>query len=134
MREKHRRLYSKYTASFSPDAIHAWEGSIRAWVQDNTNPDPYREPHCRAFFFKVASARIDNVCRSGTTLADVRLELANDEEQAARAGVLSAHEVSASSFVDAGLEIEDQQCVLIQSVLYFYRSFLGVYFGRRSVA
>jgi hypothetical protein len=45
------------------------------------------------------------------TEADVLLKLEEEEAERVNAGVPGIHSVSPSSFVTAGLEVEDQQCV-----------------------
>lgn len=45
----------------------------------------------------------------GTTLADIRLQLANEDIAAATQGHVSMHEVTPSNFLINGLELEDQQ-------------------------
>jgi hypothetical protein len=48
-------------------------------------------------------------CLTGTTMADVRLELAREEAADADHGNKSAHEITASLFLMRGLELEEQQ-------------------------
>ncbi|KAJ7164821.1 hypothetical protein C8R43DRAFT_1122699 [Mycena crocata] len=47
--------------------------------------------------------------QSGLTEAQVRLQLSQEEQELAASGVPSLHDVSPSSFIYAGLELEDQQ-------------------------
>jgi hypothetical protein len=42
---------------------------------------------------------------------EVRLQFAKEEEEEAQKGTPTLHEVTPSSFVAAGLDLEDQQCV-----------------------
>jgi hypothetical protein len=44
-----------------------------------------------------------------TTERDIRLQLVKEEEAEASRGILPPHDVSPSSFLHAGLELEDQQ-------------------------
>lgn len=44
---------------------------------------------------------------------EVRLQFAKDEEEGAKLGVPALHEVTPSGFIAAGLELEEQQCVLL---------------------
>lgn len=46
---------------------------------------------------------------AGTTLADVRLELAREDGKAVMAGDLPVHEVSLGAFVALGIDIEERQ-------------------------
>jgi hypothetical protein len=45
------------------------------------------------------------------------LKLAEDESQRASAGITALHEVSACSFIVAGLELEDQQYAIMYAPL-----------------
>jgi hypothetical protein len=42
---------------------------------------------------------------------EVRLQFAKDEEEEVQKGTPTLHDVTPSSFVAAGLNLEDQQCV-----------------------
>lgn len=46
-------------------------------------------------------------------MADVKLELAREEEADARRGAQNAHEVTASRFLAMGLDLEEQQYVML---------------------
>ena len=50
---------------------------------------------------------------SGTTTADVRLELAKEEAAEAGRGIIRSHETSPSTFLVVGLELEEQQYALL---------------------
>lgn len=45
----------------------------------------------------------------GETMADVKLELAQEEAAAAARGIIRSHQTSASTFLTVGLELEEQQ-------------------------
>ncbi len=47
----------------------------------------------------------------GTTLQDVRLQLAQEDAAEAAKGVISPHTTSMAVFLTKGLELEDQQYV-----------------------
>jgi len=53
--------------------------------------------------------RLSSYVIIGPSEADVRLQLAEDEATQAAMGVPSLHKVSASSFMVAALDLEDQQ-------------------------
>ena len=57
--------------------------------------------------FVVAGS--SQTCLTGTTMADVRLELTREEAADANRGDESAHEITASLFLTQGLELEEQQ-------------------------
>jgi hypothetical protein len=43
MKEKHRALADRYSETFPPEQIAQWMEVMRAWHEDNTNPDPFAE-------------------------------------------------------------------------------------------
>jgi hypothetical protein len=45
----------------------------------------------------------------GSSMADVRLELAKEEVEEAEGGRIQLHETSPNIFLQIGLELEDQQ-------------------------
>ncbi|KAH7917878.1 hypothetical protein BV22DRAFT_1025551, partial [Leucogyrophana mollusca] len=91
MEAKHQDLFEKLTSTFAPALVAKWEESVTRWEADPKAPNPYEEP------------------LSGTTLVDVRLELANEEAAEAARGVITPHETTSSSWLIAGLDLEDQQ-------------------------
>ncbi|KAH7904426.1 hypothetical protein BJ138DRAFT_1106840 [Hygrophoropsis aurantiaca] len=91
MEAKHQDLFEKLSATFPPALVTKWEESVTTWEANPKAPNPYEEPV------------------SGTTLVDVRLELANEEATQAAMGVLTPHETTSSSWLIAGLDLEDQQ-------------------------
>ncbi|KAI0037995.1 hypothetical protein FA95DRAFT_1506217, partial [Auriscalpium vulgare] len=68
-----------------------WFEMMRVYDSNKKAPNPYKEPN------------------AVTTLADVRLELADEEAVEAARGHLSPHETTASVFIHVGLDIEEQQ-------------------------
>ncbi|TDL22048.1 hypothetical protein BD410DRAFT_815199 [Rickenella mellea] len=88
---KQKTLFREFSATFSAESITKWDEMIEAWHADSTKPDPYKD-----------SAK-------ATTLADVRLALVNDEAVQAASGNLALHNVTPSSFLHTGLDLEEQQ-------------------------
>ncbi|TFY73759.1 hypothetical protein EWM64_g10254 [Hericium alpestre] len=72
-----------------------WEEMVLAFEQDHLNPNPYEET------------------MKTTLLADVRAEIQIEEAEKAARGVMSLHEMTASTFLTVGLDLEEQQCVLL---------------------
>ncbi|KAI0059390.1 hypothetical protein BV25DRAFT_1871612 [Artomyces pyxidatus] len=91
--EKHMAAYEEHTATFPQPVLDRWEAMIEAWDKDHKKPNPYHEP------------------AAVHTVADVRLELAQEEAADAARGVVSLHETSASVFLSTGLELEDMQAL-----------------------
>ena len=48
---------------------------------------------------------------AGTTMTEVRLELANEESLDAARGKETLHDVSVARWLTMGLDLEEQQCV-----------------------
>ncbi|KAF9054301.1 hypothetical protein BJ165DRAFT_1522843 [Panaeolus papilionaceus] len=90
----HTENFEKFSAMFNEEAVAQWEEMTFAWEQDRTKPNPYKEKD------------------STLTLQDVCLQLATEDEIAARSGEVAPHKISMSSFLLTGLEIEDQQQLL----------------------
>ncbi|KAJ7788725.1 hypothetical protein B0H14DRAFT_2627987 [Mycena olivaceomarginata] len=73
------------------DRVPAWKKMVEEFEADGTKKNPYE--------IKI----------SGMTESEVRLKFATEEEEEAKNGVPALHEVTPSSFVTAGLELEGQQ-------------------------
>ncbi|TDL13533.1 hypothetical protein BD410DRAFT_735251, partial [Rickenella mellea] len=94
---KQRAIFADFSATFSTDQIAEWDVMITQWEQDKRKPDPYSETE------------------KATTLADIRLELAKEDTGRAEAGQIALHNVSPSSFIFMGLELEEQQAIRFRS-------------------
>ncbi|KAI0055824.1 hypothetical protein BV25DRAFT_1815103, partial [Artomyces pyxidatus] len=92
--EKQTKQFNELNATFPVEVTARWEKMIRDWDDDSRCPNPYHEP------------------TTADASADVRLELAQEEAEEAARGQLSLHEMSASVFLNVGLELEEQQYVL----------------------
>ncbi|TDL16540.1 hypothetical protein BD410DRAFT_816721 [Rickenella mellea] len=88
---KQRVLFQEFSTTFSTEELAEWNAMIEAWHADPSKPDPYEE-----------SAKM-------TTLADVRLALANEEAGQAASGNLATHHITPSAFLHTGLDLEEQQ-------------------------
>lgn len=75
------------------DRVPVWTAMVEAYEADSTQPNPYE------------------VAKSGLTEADIRLAFAKEEEEQAAKGIPAIHEVSPSTFIIAGLDLEEQQYV-----------------------
>ncbi|TDL14376.1 hypothetical protein BD410DRAFT_697320, partial [Rickenella mellea] len=95
MQVLHGNVFKQFSASLNPQHILKWRQMVTAWHADNTCPDPYSQPFSE-----------------GKSLAKAKLELAKQEAVDASAGVISPHEISASTFLSSGLELEEQQRAL----------------------
>lgn len=64
---------------------------VAAWDADHSQPNPYVEP------------------AQGTSLAALKLELAEEEAKDAVRGILRSQEKSATAFLFNALDLEDEQ-------------------------
>ncbi|KAI0054627.1 hypothetical protein BV25DRAFT_1843527 [Artomyces pyxidatus] len=92
--EKQRLIFEELEKTIPSNLAHVWEEAVLAWDADKSRPNPYKEPECT------------------NTTANMRLELAQEEAEEAARGVIALHEMSASVFLSAGMELEEQQHVL----------------------
>lgn len=75
---------------------------VEAYEDDATKPNPYELP------------------KSGATEADVRLNFAKLEAEQVARGIPTIHDVSPSTFIMAGLDLEEQQCVYFLLLFSLY--------------
>ncbi|KIM81446.1 hypothetical protein PILCRDRAFT_53455, partial [Piloderma croceum F 1598] len=75
-----------------------WETELSAWMQDKSLPDPYRIPALHV------------------TLAQVRLELAEEDKKRVEEGITVSCDVSASGFLTLGMDIQGQQELIRREV------------------
>ncbi|KZT03347.1 uncharacterized protein LAESUDRAFT_761931 [Laetiporus sulphureus 93-53] len=91
MRQKHRDIFNRFSDTFAPAVIKEWEDIHEAWQQNhNHKPDPFEEP------------------TSTWTMNAVCLQLAQEDAAEAARGHVAPHEVTASIFLQLGLELEGQ--------------------------
>ncbi|KAI0043482.1 hypothetical protein FA95DRAFT_1498510, partial [Auriscalpium vulgare] len=94
-RDRQKTDFDDADAKIPADVRQEWEGMLEAYEKDHTQPDPYDEP------------------TTTTSLADVRIELAAEEAEQASLGHISPHEMTASMFVSTGMDLQDQQRLLV---------------------
>jgi hypothetical protein len=109
MRAKHRELFAKFNATFKREMEEVWEKMVQDWERDKDKPNPYAEPvnsKSLAYLLYIPSSHI---LLLATTERDIRLQLLKEEEADASRGILPPHDISASSFLQTGLKLEEQQ-------------------------
>ena len=97
MARAQREAHTTFTKTFHPNAISKWSDQVDAWCADPFNTqieNPFEEP------------------APTVTMADIRRELNSEEAEELAKGVLPPHAVSASQYLVAGLQLEDQQLVI----------------------
>ena len=112
MRQKHRDIFARLTATFPSNTVHKWDTIVKEWHMDpsrpRTKPNPYEEPRSGKKYILVYCLWLINHSLA-TTVQDIRLELVQEEADEVNHGVLPPHKISMSSFLTLGLELEEQQ-------------------------
>ena len=120
MQLKHGQAFDKFNATFPPAVVDQWEKLVTEWDKDKTKKNPYEEPVAGKSYILIFFIYTAYDC-SGTTMNDVRLELANEESADAARGLQTLHNVSAGKWLTMGLDLEDQQYVICTvSDIFFY--------------
>lgn len=91
MRETHQDAFKKFDVTFPEEVTNTWGKEVAAWDADHAQPNPYVEP------------------AQGTSLAALKLQLAEEEAADAARGILRSQEKSATAFLCHALDIEDEQ-------------------------
>ncbi|KAJ7736393.1 hypothetical protein B0H14DRAFT_3097541 [Mycena olivaceomarginata] len=89
-RNNQRASLETFTAN-QLEHVPQWKAEVEAFEADSTKPNPYQIP------------------KSGSNENDVRLELAKEEAATADTGIPVIHNVTPSTFILAGLDLEEQQ-------------------------
>ncbi|KAJ8515304.1 hypothetical protein ONZ45_g7245 [Pleurotus djamor] len=89
MKARHVALHAEYTETFAAERVATWRQALSAWERDSTKPNPFVDK--------------DGV----STMAAIRLELANEDSHA-----LEAAPDGDNEFLYKGLELEESQRIL----------------------
>ncbi|KAI0061776.1 hypothetical protein BV25DRAFT_1804969, partial [Artomyces pyxidatus] len=92
-RDKHQVQLEETASTVPAETIELWNAMMVEYENNKKAFNPYEEPV------------------TTTSQVDVRLELAEEEAEEARQGQLALHETTASAFLAAGFELEEQQYV-----------------------
>lgn len=106
--QEHFNQFSEKQSKYVPD----WLEMVKKWEKNREeNPNPYVVPKTGELFFTTSKFRMLTpvLFSTGLTEADVKLKLAEDETALVDSGVESPHEINASAFVVAGLDLQDHQ-------------------------
>ncbi|KAJ6463803.1 hypothetical protein C8R47DRAFT_1224959 [Mycena vitilis] len=93
-RDRQVAAFKEVDGTVKKDVKKKWQAMIDAWVLDRTKPNPYEFGEGKD---------------GGPSEASVRLALAQDEAQDAAAGGAKLHGSSVTSFLTAGLQLEESQ-------------------------
>ncbi|KAJ3536762.1 hypothetical protein NM688_g6792 [Phlebia brevispora] len=82
-------IYAMFSERLTPENVQRWLEEVAAFEGDNSKPDPYyREP-------------------IGVTEADIRLQLAEEDDRRIASGTLTLHEVTPAAMLVELLDVED---------------------------
>lgn len=84
-------IFAEFTERLRDENVVAWIAAADAYAKDPSQPDPYYR-------------EVD-----GLTEADIRLQLAEEDDRAVDDGQLSLHEVTPAAMLIEMLDIEEQQ-------------------------
>lgn len=99
--------FNTFSKEQGDEQVEEWKAMVRIWESDPNAPNPYELP--KSGRFMCNTTRPSSWVIIGLSEADVQLQLAQEEADQAAMGVPSLHEVSASLFIVAALDLEDQQ-------------------------
>ncbi|KAH8112018.1 hypothetical protein DFH11DRAFT_1512109, partial [Phellopilus nigrolimitatus] len=95
MHTKHQAKFEELSATFEPAVIAEWSAMVDVWQSDPLHaPDPYADPDTHV------------------SLADLRKELAKEEEAALADGAPTFDDLTASTFLVKGIELEELRYVV----------------------
>ena len=122
-RNKQVEAHRGFTASINPDDIKQWTGMCERWeaaeFPKNNVDNPYHIESTGLFDSSIFS-RLDLIYFLDLTQAQVRQQLAEEEEKLIAGGSPVLHEISPSTFLLNGLDIEESQYVSI----YFLKNII----------
>jgi hypothetical protein len=107
MRTKHQGAFIKFNGTFLPAVIEKWEKMVVEWDKNKSAKNPYEEPVAGAPY--VCFMSVVTYQAIGTTMTEVRLELANEENEDAARGKETLHDVSPGRWLIMALDLEEQQ-------------------------
>jgi hypothetical protein len=111
MYAKHRALHVRLSARFSSDTIEKWEQVVQNWECKPTlrKNNPFVEPTSSMFSYLILARLYLLILFVGSTLTQVKLELAKEEMEDAKWGITPLHDVSPNAFLTIGFDLEEQQ-------------------------
>jgi hypothetical protein len=107
MRTKHQGAFIKFNGTFLPAIIEKWEKMVVEWDKNKSAKNPYEESVAGAPY--VCFMSVVTYQAIGTTMTEVRLELANEENEDAARGKETLHDVSPGRWLIMALDLEEQQ-------------------------
>ncbi|KAJ7043420.1 hypothetical protein C8F04DRAFT_1207359 [Mycena alexandri] len=93
-RDTHVEAFKQIDSTLKSELRKEWQEMIDEWLEDNTKPNPYELPEGSS---------------GGSSEAAIRLALTKDEAQEAAGGGATLQGSSVTSFLTAGLQLEEAQ-------------------------
>lgn len=110
MKDKHETAFSQLSSTFPASVIAEWTRMIELWEENPaSSPDPFIEEYRSASHPILKDCCAYSPQSSAITLKEIRLKLAKEEADEMMKGIPSPHEVSASAFLEIGIDLEDVQ-------------------------
>ncbi|KAJ7740829.1 hypothetical protein B0H16DRAFT_1728845 [Mycena metata] len=99
-RAKQVAAWKEVNKSIPTEVRAAWQERVDAFLADRTQPNPY---------LINVKGKSFAILMNGPSEAEIRTALKRDEEEAAARGTTPLHGTSATTFLTAGLKLEDTQ-------------------------
>lgn len=107
---KQQKTAEKFDAVFPANVLAEWWRMVKNWEIDKSKPDPYAQVEkCEQAYYSFALLYNSSYFISATTLAAVRLQLAQGEAEEVKKGTYPPHKITGSIFLKMGLDLEDRQ-------------------------
>jgi hypothetical protein len=108
---KHTEVFETFSLE-QAERVPAWKAMVEEFEEDGTKKNPYEAEVKGKSIFGCDSSQSDGIS-AGLMEMQLRLQFAAEEEEEAAKGVPQVHEVSPSTFIAAGLDLEDEQYVFL---------------------
>jgi hypothetical protein len=104
-----RRQHADFKDTFNEEVAADWEALIREWHMSYSGTNPYdNESEGKTYVSQTANITDLLMITLGKTLTEYRMKLAEEEEKDAENGTEQPHDISASSFLHMGFELEEK--------------------------
>lgn len=108
MRTKSRRNFREFDNNFPEHIVNKWENMVEEWDKDMSQPNPYAEPIAGNMSSNLSHISSSHNT-SETSMTEVLLELAREEDLAMNEGQPQIHKTSPAGFLKQGMQVENDQ-------------------------
>lgn len=113
MQKDHRKAFEDHHKTFDNATVAKWEKMIKDWEEDPQKPNPFEEPDTCKYEYYDGSCATVLMLSIALNTGEVRLELAKEDAADVARGVERGHDTTPSKFLMQGLDLEDQQYVVL---------------------